>query len=249
MRGNKYSSVKALVFDVFGTVVDWRGSIIREMRRLARDKKLDLDPAAFADAWRAGYQPAMAKVRSGALGWTKIDALHRMILDELLVRFRIRRLKEAEIDHLNRIWHRLAPWPDARAGLKALKKERIIATLSNGNVLLLTNMAKAGGLPWDCIFSGEIFHHYKPDPQTYLGACELLSLKPAQVMMVAAHKNDLFAAKKCGLATAFVRRPLEFGPRVKPDPKAERAYEGSIDLRADDFPDLSRKLGGVAGGA
>ena len=238
MRG-KFSPVKALVFDVFGTVVDWRGSIMREVRSLARAKKLDIDPAAFADAWRAGYQPAMAKVRSGELGWTKIDALHRMILDDLLVKFRVRGLKEAEIDHLNRVWHRLTPWPDARRGLKALKKSRIIATLSNGNVSLLTNMAKFGGLPWDCIFSGENFHHYKPDPQTYLGACGLLSLEPAEVMMVAAHKSDLFAAKACGLATGFVRRPLEHGPGVKEDLKPEKAF----DINADDFPDLARRLG------
>lgn len=243
----KFSSVQALVFDVFGTVVDWRGSIIREMRRFARERKLDLDPAAFADAWRAGYQPAMARVRSGELGWKKIDALHRMILDDLLVRFGIRGLKEAEIDHLNRVWHRLTPWPDSRAGLRALKKERTIATLSNGNVSLLNDMAKAGGLPWDCIFSGENFRHYKPDPETYLGACELLSLEPPQVMMVAAHKNDLFAAKKCGLATGFVRRPLEFGPDFKPDPKAERAFDASIDVSAGDFLALSRKLGAAGG--
>lgn len=239
---SRYSSVRALVFDVFGTVVDWRGSIIREVRGLARAKKLALDPAAFADAWRAGYQPAMAKVRSGELGWTKIDALHRMILDDLLDRFGIRGLKEAEIDHLNRVWHRLAPWPDARAGLKALKKDRLIGTLSNGNVALLANMAKFGRLPWDCIFSGENFRHYKPDPETYLGACDLLSLKPAEVMMVAAHKSDLFAAKACGLATAFVPRPLEHGRGVKVDSKAERVFDRSIDLRANDFLDLARKL-------
>jgi 2-haloacid dehalogenase len=235
----RFPHVKALVFDVFGTVVDWRGSIIREVRTLARANKLDLDPAEFADAWRAGYQPAMAKVRSGELGWTKIDALHRMILDDLVVRFGVRGLKEAELDHLNRVWHRLRPWPDARPGLKALKKTRIIATLSNGNVSLLANMAKFGGLPWDCIFSGEIFHHYKPDPETYLGACELLSLEPAEVMMVAAHKNDLFAAKGCGLATGFVRRPLEQGPGVRKDLKPERGF----DINADDFLDLARRLG------
>src|SRR5688572_29473090 len=218
MRG-KFSSVRALVFDVFGTVVDWRGSIIREVKSLARVKKLDLDPAAFADAWRDGYQPAMARVRSGELGWTRIVALHRMILEDLLVRFGVRGLKEADIDHLNRVWHRLTPWPDARAGLKAMKKSRIIGTLSNGNVLLLANMAKFGGLPWDVIFSGENFHHYKPDPETYLGACDLLSMQPAEVMMVAAHKSDLHAAKACGLATAFVRRPHEHGPDVKKDLK------------------------------
>ena len=236
---SRFPQVKALVFDVFGTVVDWRGSIIREVRALARAKKLQLDPAEFADAWRAGYQPAMAKVRSGELGWTKIDALHRMILDDLLARFGVKGLKEPEVGHLNRVWHRLAPWPDSRAGLKALKKSRIIATLSNGNVSLLTNMAKAGGLPWDCVFSGENFHHYKPDPETYLGACELLSLEPAEVMMVAAHKNDLYAAKGCGLATGFVRRPLEHGPGVKKDLKAESAF----DINANDFLDLSRRLG------
>jgi len=238
MRG-KSSPVKALVFDVFGTVVDWRGSIIREVRALSRAKKLDLDPAAFADAWRDGYQPAMAKVRSGALGWTKIDVLHRMILDDLLEKFGVRGLREEEIDQLNRVWHRLKPWPDARAGLKALKKHRIIATLSNGNVSLLANMAKHGSLPWDCIFSGENFHHYKPDPETYLGACELLSLQPREVMMVAAHKSDLFAAKASGLATAFVKRPLEHGPGVKKDLKPESAF----DLNAKDFLDLARRLG------
>ena len=244
MRG-KFTAVRALVFDVFGTVVDWRGSIIREMRAFARARKLRIDPEAFADSWRAGYQPAMAKVRTGALGWTKIDDLHRLILDDLLAQFEIHGLQEDEIDHLNRVWHRLKPWPDARAGLKALKKERTIATLSNGNVSLLANMAKSGGLPWDCIFSGEIFRHYKPDPETYLGACELLSLKPAEVMMVAAHKNDLFAAKACGLATGYVDRPLEFGSKAKKDPKSERAYESSIDVRAVDFSDLARKLGGT----
>ena len=238
MRG-KFSPIRALVFDVFGTVVDWRGSIIREVKALARAKKLDLDAEAFADAWRAGYQPAMARVRSGELGWTKIDDLHRLILDDLLVRFGVRGLEEAEIEQLNRVWHRLKPWPDSRAGLKAMKKSRIIGTLSNGNVLLLADMAKFGGLPWDVIFSGEIFRHYKPDPETYLGACELLSMRPAEVMMVAAHKSDLFAAKACGLATAFVKRPLEHGPGVKKDLKSE----GAFDLNASDFLDLARRLG------
>ncbi len=231
------------MFDVFGTVVDWRGSIIREIRSLAREKKLDLDPAAFADAWRDGYQPAMARVRSGDLGWTKIDALHRMILEDLLERFEVRGLKAPEIEHLNRVWHRLSPWPDARAGLKALKKHRIIGTLSNGNVLLLANLAKFGGLPWDVIFSGENFHHYKPDPETYLGACELLSMKPAEVMMVAAHKNDLHAAKACGMPTAFVRRPLEHGPDGNKDPHPDMRSERAFDINADDFLDLARRLG------
>jgi len=231
--------IHALLFDVFGTVVDWRGSIIREVRALARSKRLSIDADAFADAWRAGYQPAMAKVRSGKLGWTRIDDLHRMILDGLLPRFGLQALKPAEMEHLNRVWHRLKPWPDARRGLHALKKERIIATLSNGNVSLLVNMARNAGLPWDCVFSGDTFRHYKPDPETYLGACDLLSQPPASVMLVAAHKNDLRAAAACGLRTAFVRRPLEYGPAVKPDLKGEREF----DFNVDDFLDLARRLG------
>src|SRR5512139_799007 len=149
-------SVKALVFDVFGTVVDWRGSIIREARALARRRKLVLDAAAFADAWRAGYRPAMARVRSGELPWTKIDDLHRMILDGLLARFGLEGLGEDELAHLNHVWHRLEPWRDARAGLAKLKRRHVIATLSNGNVALLTNMAKHARLPWDCILSAEV---------------------------------------------------------------------------------------------
>lgn len=233
-------AVKALVFDVFGTVVDWRSSIIREGRLLGRRKKLKVDWEAFADAWRAGYRPAMARVRSGELPWTKIDALHRMILDELLVRFAIRGLSEEEIDHLNRAWHRLMPWPDAKAGLAKLKRRHVIATLSNGNLALLTNMAKHAGLPWDCILSAEVVRHYKPDPETYLGAAELLEVKPAELMMVAAHKDDLHAARACGLQTAFVPRPLEHGPARKLDVAREPAF----DLHARDFNDLARQLAG-----
>jgi len=231
-------SVKALVFDVFGTVVDWRGSLIAEGRRLGRAKRIDIDWTAFADAWRAGYRPAMARVRSGALGWTSIDALHRMILDELLERFAIRGLSEAEIDHLNRAWHRLRAWPDARAGLRRLKRDVVIATLSNGNVALLTNMAKFAGLPWDCILSAELFHHYKPDPETYLGAARLLGCAPQEVMMVAAHKDDLRAAQACGLRTGFVARPLEHGPGVRVDRRPEKDF----DINARDFNDLAAKL-------
>ena len=232
-------AVKALVFDVFGTVVDWRGSLIAEGRRLGREKGLRVDWAAFADAWRAGYRPAMARVRSGALGWTSIDALHRMILDALLAQFDIQGLTQAEIDHLNRVWHRLRPWPDARAGLRRLKRDVIIATLSNGNVALLTNMAKYAGLPWDCILSAELFQHYKPDPETYLGAARLLGLEPHEVMMVAAHKDDLRAARACGLRTGFVVRPLEHGPGVRVDRQPEKDF----DVNARDFNDLAVKLG------
>ena len=231
-------TAKALVFDVFGTVVDWRGSIIREGMALGRSKRLKVDWPAFADAWRAGYRPAMARVRSGELPWTKIDDLHRMILDDLLKRFRLGRISEEEIDHLNRVWHRLKPWPDARAGLAKLKRKHVIATLSNGNVALLTNMAKHAKLPWDCILSAEVMRHYKPDPETYLGAAGLLGVKPGELMMVAAHKDDLHAARACGLKTAFVPRPREYGPQAKPDVSREPAF----DIHARDFNDLARQL-------
>ena len=231
-------AAKALVFDVFGTVVDWRGSIIREGQALGRRKKLKVDWPAFADGWRAGYRPAMARVRSGELPWTKIDDLHRLILDDLLLRFPLGRLAGEDIDHLNRVWHRLKPWPDARAGLARLKRRHVIATLSNGNVALLTNMAKHAKLPWDCILSAEVVRHYKPDPETYLGAADLLGVKPAELMMVAAHKDDLHAARACGLKTAFVPRPKEYGPAVKPDVSRDPAF----DLHARDFNDLARQL-------
>lgn len=231
-------AVKALVFDVFGTVVDWRGSIIREGMALGRRKKLKVDWPAFADAWRVGYRPAMARVRSGELPWTKIDDLHRMILEDLLKRFPLGRIAEEEIDHLNRVWHRLKPWPDARGGLAKLKRRHVIATLSNGNVALLTNMAKHAKLPWDCILSAEVMRHYKPDPETYLGAAGLLGVKPGELMMVAAHKDDLHAARACGLKTAFVPRPREYGPQAKPDVSREPAF----DLHARDFNDLARQL-------
>jgi 2-haloacid dehalogenase len=232
------SAVKALAFDVFGTVVDWRGSLIREGRALGRVKDLDVDWAAFADAWRAGYRPAMDRVRVGELPWMNIDALHRLILDDLLRQFGIRGLKEAEKDHLNRAWHRLRPWPDAVRGLRRLKARYTIATLSNGNVALLADMAKHAGLPWDVILSAELFRHYKPDPEVYVGAAQLLGLKPAEVLMVAAHKDDLFAARKAGLRTAFVRRPREYGPTASLDLTAERRF----DLNCDDFLDLAQRL-------
>jgi 2-haloacid dehalogenase len=231
--------VHALVFDVFGTVVDWRGSLIREGRALGARKRLDVDWAAFADAWRAGYRPAMDKVRKGALPWMNIDRLHRLILDDLLRRFDIRGLSEADKVDFNRAWHRLAPWPDSVRGLKRLKKNYVISTLSNGNVALLTNMAKHAGLPWDCVLSAELFHHYKPDPESYLGAAQMLGFEPREVMMVAAHKDDLRAAKRCGLRTAFVRRPREKGPGATPDLAADRAF----DHNADDFLDLAGQLG------
>jgi 2-haloacid dehalogenase len=196
-----------LAFDVFGTVVDWHGSIVRELAAL--DPQVDGD--AFALAWRAGYQPAMARVRSGELGWTRIDELHRMILDEILPRFGLEHLSQDERAHLNRVWHRLDPWPDAVAGLTRLKSRYTIAPLSNGNIGLLTHMAKRAGLPWDCILSAEVFRAYKPDPATYLGVARVFDLAPEQVMLCAAHHDDLAAARACGLRTAYIERPLEFG--------------------------------------
>lgn len=231
--------VRALVFDVFGTVADWHGSIVREGRLLARRKGYDIDWGAFADRWRAGYGPAMNRVRTGELPWTKLDDLHRMVLDELVVEFGLDGMSEAELDHFNRVWHRLTPWPDAIPGLSRLRNEYIIATLSNGNVSLLLNMAKNAALPWDTILSAELSRHYKPDPEAYLKAAELLSLEPDQLLMVATHPSDLRAAAAAGLRTAYVDRPLERGPDRVITPPARDAF----DLFADDFLDLAAQLG------
>ena len=230
--------VKALTFDTFGTVVDYRSSIIAEGEALGKAKGWQVDWAKFADAWRAGYAPAMNRVRQGELPWTKLDRLHRMTLDKLLVEFGIMGLTEQEADHLNRVWHRLKPWPDAVSGLTRLKKKFIVAPLSNGNVALLTNMAKHAGLPWDCILGAELARHYKPDREAYLTAAELLDLTPSAIMMVAAHQNDLAAARALGFRTAFVPRPKE-GPNgeknLTPDPR--------MDIVAADFNALAAKLG------
>jgi 2-haloacid dehalogenase len=232
-------TVTALVFDTFGTVVDWRSSVAREVGVLATRKGVTLDAAKFADAWRAGYGPSMNRVRSGELPWTKLDALHRMTLDRILVEFKLTTLSGEETDALNRAWHRLTPWPDAVAGLTRLKKKFIIAPLSNGNISLMTDLAKHSGLPWDVILGAELVRHYKPDREVYQSAADILDLKPADVMMVAAHLGDLRAAKGVGLRTAFVTRPNEFGPEGKPDLKAD----ASVDVSASDFNDLARQLG------
>ena len=232
------SSIKALTFDVFGTVVDWRATIIRECTLLGKSKGINLDWAGFADAWRAGYAPAMDKVRNGELPWMNIDAIHRMILGQLLIEFNIKGLSESEKDDLNRVWHRLKPWPDAVRGLRRLRRRFVLATLSNGNISLLVNMAKNAGLAWDCILSSELAKHYKPDKEVYQTAAYLLGLKPEQVMMVAAHKDDLYAAGRVGFKTAFLLRPLEFGPQGKPDLIRDPLF----DLTATDFIDLANKL-------
>jgi len=210
---------RILAFDVFGTVVDWHGSIAREVDAM----RLGVDGGAFALAWREGYQPAMQRVRSGELGWTLIDDLHRMILDGLLQRFGIDSLDESRKKHLNKVWHRLDPWPDSVEGLRRLKSRFMICTLSNGNIGLLADMAKHAGLPWDCILSAEVFRAYKPDPATYLGVARVFDVAPQEVMLVAAHHDDLAGARACGLSTAYVERPLEFGAARPKDvsPRAE----------------------------
>lgn len=227
-------SAKALVFDVFGTVVDWHGSIAAEVRRI----RLPVDGAEFALAWRAGYQPAMQEVRSGALPWMHIDALHRRILDRILAERGIA-LPEHQAAELTCVWHRLDPWPDSVAGLSRLKARYPIATLSNGNLSLLVALARHGGLPWDAVLSAELFHHYKPDPEVYLGAARLLNLAPHELLMVAAHPSDLRAARACGLRTAYVPRPLERGPGGAMEP----CTAGEFDLVASDFLNLAAALG------
>jgi 2-haloacid dehalogenase len=233
------ASVKALVFDTFGTVVDWRGSVTDEVAALARRKGLAVDAAKFADAWRAGYAPSMNRVRTGELPWTTLDRLHRMMLDPLLVQFGITGLSDGERDALNRAWHRLRPWPDAVAGLTRLKAKFIIAPLSNGNLALMTNLAKFAGLPWDCILGAELARHYKPDREVYQSAADFLDLKPEEVMMVAAHSGDLRAAAEVGLKTAFVTRLQEFGSDGKPD----RSAASPVDIAATDFLDLAAQMG------
>ncbi len=204
--------IKVLAFDIFGTVVDWHGSISDEVNALnLHGRGGRVDGGEFALAWRAGYQPAMRRVMSGELGWTLIDDLHRMILDDVLQEFQITQLTDVQKQDLNKVWHRLKPWPDAVAGLLRLKTKHIICTLSNGNIGLLTNMAKRAGLPWDCILSAEVFKAYKPHPSTYLGVAKVFDLPPSDVMLVAAHHEDLAAARACGLRTAYIERPLEFG--------------------------------------
>ncbi|WP_088280836.1 haloacid dehalogenase type II [Ideonella sp. A 288] len=202
----------ALVFDIFGTVVDWRSSITREGRALGQRLGLAADWPALADAWRAGYQPAMQRVARGELPWTNIDGLHRQILDELLPRFGLEALPEAEREAFNRAWHRLDPWPDSVPGLTRLRRRHVIATLSNGNVALLVNMARRAGLPWDAVLSAELIGRYKPDLEVYRAAARLLGHAPERVLMVAAHPSDLAAARRAGLLTAYVPRPDEHGP-------------------------------------
>lgn len=231
-------NVKAMTFDVFGTVVDWRSSIAREAKMMGEQKGFDFDWDNFADKWREGYGPSMNKVRTGELPWTKIDVLHRMILDELLSEYNITNLTESEKDHFNRAWHRLDPWPDSVPGLTELKKNYVISPLSNGNVALLVNMAKYGGLPWDTVLSAELAQHYKPDPEAYQSTSEFLGFPIEQIMMVAAHKNDLKSAKGQGMMTGYIPRPKEHGPNTTVDSNPE----DYIDIIGENFVDFANKM-------
>ncbi len=231
--------VKALTFDVFGTVVDWRGGIAREIAALGAARGFDIDGNVFALAWRARYQPAMERVRSGARGFVKLDLLHRENLDQVLAEFGLDHLDEATRAELNLAWHRLDPWPDVVAGLTRLKRGYILATLSNANVALMVNMARRAGLPWDAILGAEVLRHYKPQPEAYLKTADFLGLAPAQCMLVAAHENDLEAAAACGLRTAYVHRPSEYDDdSSKPIPAPD-----AFDIVAKDFLELAERLG------
>jgi 2-haloacid dehalogenase len=235
------TQVKALVFDVFGTVVDWRSGIAREAAPFLARHGIAMEPHAFADAWRQRYQPGMEAVRSGARPFTRLDVLHRENLEGVLrdAGADPARMTEAELDALNRAWHRLDPWPDSVAGLTRLKTRFTIAPLSNGNIALLLNMAKRAGLPWDAILGAEVAQAYKPTPAAYLRTADILGLAPGEVMLVAAHNGDLAAARRCGLATGFVPRPTEYGPGQTKDLAPTEAW----DVVATDFGDLADRLG------
>ena len=234
------SSVKAMVFDVFGTVVDWRSSLIADFTEWSAKRGVTGDWTGLVDAWRGAYVPSMNEVRNHPeRGYLALDHLHRQSLDKLVAQFGIEGLNEDDLAYMTLGWHRLQPWADSIGGLTRLKRKFTIGTLSNGNVALLNNMAKHAGLPWDLILSAELFEHYKPDPETYLGAARLLGLQPGQVMMVAAHNNDLAAAQKLGLKTAFVPRVTEYGPLQSKDFKAD----GDWDVVATDFNDFAARMG------
>jgi 2-haloacid dehalogenase len=238
--------VSALAFDVFGTVVDWHSSIAAEVGETAVRNGLQLgaDAAeAFAEEWRRRYRPSMDRVRNGEIGWTALDDLHRASLGELVARFGLDGLDAAALDRLNLAWHRLRPWPDTVDGLGRLRREHVLATLSNGNVALLVDLARFGGLPFDCILSAELCRAYKPDPRAYRMVPELLRVRPEQVMMVAAHADDLRAAAAEGLRTAYVHRPLEWGRTAA----AVEVPDDPFDVVAGDFVELASRLDALEG--
>ena len=234
--------VRTLLFDTFGTTVDWRTGVGREAAPFLREYGLlDIDPAAFADAWRRRYSPAMEEVRSGRRPFTRLDVLHRENLEVVLTEFGIdpAQIPAAALDALNSAWHRLDPWPDSIAGLHRLRRRFLIAPLSNGNIILLANMAKRAGIPWDAILGAEVVQAYKPTPQSYLRTADVLSMQPEEIGLVAAHNGDLAAARACGLKTVFVPRPTEHGPGQATDLRAEQDW----DVVANNFEDLADQLG------
>ena len=233
------TGVNALLFDVFGTVVDWRSCVANEIAQLARHHNLDLDASKLADDWRAQYQPAMEAIRSGQRGFTRLDVLHAENLDHILAANRINAFTAEQKAHLVRAWHRLQGWPDSSAGLHRLKQKFIIAPQSNGNIALIVNMAKAADLPWDVVLGAEIVQTYKPRPEAYERACEALGLDPQNCMMVAAHNDDLLAARNTGMKTAFVCRPTEYGPQQTTDLTAATDW----DICANSFLELADQLG------
>lgn len=231
---------RAVLFDVFGTLVDWRGSIIAGLSAFGASRGLRADWAEVTDAWRRAYRPSMDRVRRGMVPWTILDDLHRDALTDLARRHEFGPLSSEDYDHLVKLWHRLAPWPDVATGLSRLKRITMIGPLSNGHLALQVALAKRNGFAWDVIFGSDLFRHYKPDAEVYLGACDLLGLAPHQVMLAAAHNDDLAAAASFGLRTAFIARPTEYGPatgdRAKPS--------GPWDVLAESVEDLATRLGG-----
>src|SRR5450631_825246 len=229
----------AIVFDTFVSVVDWRVSLNADLTAFGQKRGVEADWPALIDAWRASYHPSMDRVRKGLQPWSTLDDLHRASLDRLVEEFGIKGLTEQDLVHINLGWHRLNGWPDSVAGLTRLKKQFVIGPLSNSNVSLLTYMAKHAGLPWDMVFGSDLWGHFKPDPETYLGVAKMMDLAPDQVMMAAAHNGDLANARKCGLMTAFWPRPTEYGPHQKRDYSAEQDW----DIVATDIEDLAARLG------
>ena len=232
-------AVCAIVFDTFGTVVDWRGSLIHSLRNFGMERKMEVSWEKLVDRWCAACPPNLDRVRSGQLEWTNLDELHYAALVELLPEFGIAYLPESDLCFLTSCWQRLAGWPDAIEGLRRLRTKYIIGPLSNGNLSLLVKIAKFAELPWDVIFGADLFRHYKPDPETYLGVCKFLGLRPEQVMLGAAHNYDLRAASSLGLRTAFIARSTEYGPGQTTDLRAEQRW----DVIATDLIDLAEKLG------
>jgi 2-haloacid dehalogenase len=236
-----FADVQALVFDVFGTVVDWRSGVARESAEFLARHAPAADAAAFADAWRRRYSPAMEEVRSGRRPFVRLDVLHLENLRATLPEFGIdpSAIPPSELDALNLAWRKLDPWPDSAPGLTRLKRRFIIAPLSNGNIRLMLDMAKRAGLPWDAILGAEIAQAYKPSPEAYLRNAEALMLEPKSVCLVAAHNSDLSAARRSGLRTAFIARPTEHGPNQATDRKPEEDW----DAVANDIEDLAGRLG------